>query len=240
MTRPARVLLWAAGAICGVLALAVLWFAAMMSGGFDDLLSGEGPKATDKKVVAALDKAHTVNRQELDDLLQHARFLQAGPDATAAAQRCETGQHNWKTDDAYDLSCTVTDAVLVTAGTAALHDQMLALDASLTSDPRWAGQQSMPLSRVVREYWDARGRFPAGYTPASLPTARYDDRASGSSLQLRWVVAGGRLDLGSFADQVSWRDPNGIAMTAQEVSRLVPGGDRYGLVVELSRIGFED
>lgn len=247
MSKAGRVALWVTGVMAALCAMAVLWFAAMMSGGFDDLFSGEGPKTTDEKVVAVNERAQEENQRELRSMEERHVRPALGPTsqvlATARTSRCETGQHNWKVDDSYDLRCQVSDAVMVTGRTAGLREEVLALHRSIVSDQRWAGAQSMPLSRVVGEYWDKRASFGADrpYSPSSLPQADYRSTGSDLVLHIRWADSRSRdLSLSAFGSQVRWSSTEGAPLTAAEVLRLIPAGDRYALIVELERQSFEE
>jgi hypothetical protein len=236
------------GGLIGVLVAAgagVLWFFAMLSGGWDDLI-GHGPSAKDRDVVAAIAQSHQRNQQELDELLRDvvrpAMGARVPTLATATADGCDPGQHNYKRDDSYHLLCTVGDAVLLTGTTAALHDQMLGLGRALAARPPWSGDQAFPVPRVVGQYWDVRASRPdaASYGPSDLPEARYDGDQAGLVLHLTWVDAfDPAVSLSSFTGRPRWRSAEGKPLTAAEVLDLLPAGLEYGLLVEVERTAIQ-
>jgi hypothetical protein len=245
MTRTGRVLLWVLAVLAGLVALAVLWFAAVLSGGFDDLLSGGGPKRTDNQVVKAGERAHEQAKRELGALVEQHLRQALGPQAvtlaTATTDTCETGQHNWKVDDSYDLRCSVSDAVLITGTTSALREQVLALHASLAPD--WGGPSGTSLSEVVTQYWDRRASFGADrpYRPSSLPEADYRSTDETAVLHVRWADSRSReLTLSGYGQDVQWRSAAGAPLDPAAVVGLIPAGDTYALVVEVERESFED
>ena len=129
VSRTGKVLLWVLGGVVAAAAAVVLWFVAMLAGGWDEIF-GTGPAETDKRVVAAVKQAQQHNRQELEELIERHVRPAMGPGSTtmalATAQGCDPGQHNWKRDDPFHLRCTISDAVLVTGLRPQLRDRMLA------------------------------------------------------------------------------------------------------------------
>ena len=172
--RWVRVLLWTAGTVTALLAALFLWFAAMLSGGFDDLLSPGGPAETDREVVEA-------GAQALDELAGVALPVTAA--ATADEQECEVGQHNWKVDDDFDLSCVATRTAFAPVPAAAFREQAVALHARLVQDG-WTGQYG-DIPSVLDEYLDPLA------SPGDLPPASYVRGAL--QLEVRWLSAGGRV-----------------------------------------------
>lgn len=176
--RWVRVLLWTAGTVTALVAALFLWFAAMLSGGFDDLLSPGGPVETDREVVEAGAQA----REELA-----AVPLPVTTAAVAEEQQCEVGEHNWKIDDDFDLSCVTTRTTLSPVPAPVFREQALALHEELVRDG-WTSEYG-DIPSVIREYWDVLAAE-GDYAPGDLPSTTY---ARGElRLEVRWLSAGGR------------------------------------------------
>lgn len=130
MSRGAKVVLTILGALLALGVAGVLWFVAVMSGGFDNLLDIDHPKESDSDVraarargVARLDQATAALVAELGQgtgLRQEARL-------GGRADLCDKGEHNWKTDTDYDLRCTVERKVLLLGEGARATEQLDAL-----------------------------------------------------------------------------------------------------------------
>jgi hypothetical protein len=215
----------------------------MLSGGWDELFGGSGPKASDPEVVAAVTHGGEENEQELAALVDGYVRRSLGPGtavvARARGQPCDPGQHNFKRDDPYHLFCTVSDAVIVTGATAAFKDDMLRLARSLAADPTWAGEQTWPVTRVISEYWSPRSAD--GYfAPSNLPDARYDD-GSAHHLHIGWVD---RFDLGlglpSMDATPQWRTADGEPVDSAVLLERLPAWDGYAMVLEVERTAFEE
>lgn len=159
-----RVLLWALALTATLVTAAFVWLAAMLAGGLDDLLSPEGPTQDDAVVVQSGERAQRALAAEP---------LPVAPAVAVAEQRrCEEGQHNWKIDTDYDLSCVAfRTTVSPGGGLPAFRTEALALHQRLVAEG-WTGQD-LDLPLVVTAYWDRRATFRAGYSPADLPTAGY-------------------------------------------------------------------
>lgn len=230
LPRWAKVLLWVAGGVTTLAAAGGLWLAAMLSGGLDDLLDRPGPYATDPKVVAARDRLTPVNQRELREVPAQGSVV-----ATASGARCEEGVHDWKRDDPYDLSCNLTDAIVLAGDLDGFREDMLRLDAALVAAGWTHG--SLSVGRVVTEYWDARR---TDYAPNDLPGVQYDTVGYEKALRIRWTDATApAAELGSFSSDVQWRDAAGRPIPARRAAELV-GAGRYGVVVELERRYFEE
>lgn len=117
-------------------AAVVLWFVAVMSGGFDNLLDWHHPTRSSHEVVRARNEAvPRVDRaaNDLADRLSQAAGLEvSGVDGVG--EWCEEGQHNFKIDNDYDLLCTATHAVLLTGPADRARTQAEALVAALAAD----------------------------------------------------------------------------------------------------------
>ena len=128
--RTRRVLLWGAGITAALLlagAAVVLTFAVQFSGGWDDALNFSKAQPGDPEVVAARQSAAAVvdaeitqvSRQVVGPAMTTARVAlpavtrvpaapwTGGPDGgdRVTGSYCAIGQHNWKRDDPYDVSC---------------------------------------------------------------------------------------------------------------------------------------
>lgn len=216
-----RVLLWVLGTVAVTVAALVLWFAAMLSGGWDDLLSPGGPTEDDAEVVAA-------GEQSLEELAD-VRLPVSPVAAVAQQQSCHAGQHNWKIDDEYDLSCVATRTTLSPGDVPAFREQALALHEQLVADG-WTGDYAA-VPAVLQDYWDVLSSDRA-YSPGDLPSAQY---VRGElRLEVRWLSAGGR-----FPSEPSL---SGAAYTAPDGAPVDPRGlvsaEQYAVSLAVSTESF--
>ena len=107
LTKRVRIVLWIVGGVAAVIGGFVLWLAASLSGGLDNLLDLSHPTADSREVRAAAASARPRNEALLQQLLPRT------PYATAVGDDCATGQHNWMVDDPYDLHCHLSDGALI-------------------------------------------------------------------------------------------------------------------------------
>lgn len=237
-----RVLLGVIGLLVLLAVGAVVWFVAMLSGGVDDLFSGPGPAEDDARVVAARDASEPA----LDAALEEVRALAGtgAPAATRSRWSCAVGQHNWKIDDPYDLSCRREDAVVVAGGpTATFRADMLALHDALVA----AGWESTwsPLTDVVEEYWD--GPDPGSTAddggptyPQGLPAASYT--RAGVTVEIEWLQPERVRETGipdAYAESWPWLSPEGGPLAAATLAAALPA-DSYGLWLTASTTYFEE
>ena len=224
----AKVVLWVAAGATALFGAFALWLAAMFSGGLDDLLDRPGPYVMDTEVVAARDRVRPENQRDLREVAVPGAVV-----ATATGSRCEEGIHDWKRDDPYDLSCNLSDAVLVAGDLSELRADMQRLAASAAGSG-WTSS-GLGVERVMTEYWDAGGR-----APKDLPQARYDTEGYEKALVISWPDSTAQAaELGSFTSDVQWRDATGAQISARRAAELV-GVGRYGVIVEMERGYFEE
>jgi hypothetical protein len=235
MSRGARVGLSLLGTVLVLGVAGVLWFVAVLSGGFDDLFDVSHPKESSSEVRAARERGSA--RLEVDTV---AFVAQAGA-ATGLRHRqgvesradfCDEGQHNWKTDTDYDLLCTAERRVLLLGVAADAQAQVGALAAWL----------------------DGQGYHPAygeGVRFTRDPGAAVDDGDLGQAVT--YVGPGSRrLEVELLAhDSPLYRlaflgDPRrpltvdgSVVDDSFAPSRLV-GPDAFGVLVTLSVTSFED
>lgn len=218
--------------------LAVVWFVAMLSGGLDDLFDMHTPSPDDAAVI----EAHAAAGERTAAALDELRTAAGDPAVLASASDadCREGQHNWKIDDPYDLTCSRHDVVLVPGGTLdAFRDEMVALDAALLAagwEPSWSS-----MSEVLSGYWDNREGILAnnpGWTyPARIPDALY--LREGLTLAVSWVQPGSDSAGGlEYRDDVRWTTPDGDSLRVSEVPALVTGD--YGTALAVSVTYFEE
>ncbi len=152
--RARRILRWALGItlvvlLAGVALLVTIY--AQISGGWDEVLDRSHPEATDPQVVAARQAAGGRLDSEVERLvasvvvpsLSGARVAQPGavgagvredPAAPLGSGGCETGEHNWKIDDPYDLACTEVRRTVLAASSEDVRSQLVALNSALHAD----------------------------------------------------------------------------------------------------------
>lgn len=235
----ARVLLWVAGALLLGAVAVVVWFVAMLSGGLDDLLGGPGPREDDARVVEAGEVARAKLAAEADDLLG----LTGGgePVATAEASRCQEGQHNWKIDDPYDLSCSRDHTAIVVGGPATtFREDMVDLDAALVRAGWVPASSSIP--EVLEGYWDGRDSIlegnPGWTYPHRMPSAGYTRDDMGLSVD--WLEAASLADDDSLdRSDLRWVTPAGDRVDSDDVAALLPT-EGYGIRLRLSTGYFEE
>jgi hypothetical protein len=223
----AKVLLWLATSVVVVVGAGLLWFAAMLSGGFDDLFSLPGPEEGDRTVVQA--RAAEVERLQSDSrvLVTGVASPVLGPDpvATGTTGSCRVGQHNWKIDDSFDLLCTDAHLAVVRGGdTAAFRGRAVALHERLLAEG-WEPASHSPglperssIAWVLSEYWDpSDGRT----SPSRLPAADYVRGRDG--LTLEWLAAGDGDAGGYLAGDALLTTTDGSTLPAGRAGLLVPG-----------------
>jgi hypothetical protein len=249
LPRWAKFLLWAAAALAAVFAAGVLWFMAMISGGFDDLFNSAGPFEGDTRVVVARDRTHQINDAELRQIVEGPVRAATGTRpsivATARSNWCETGQHDWKRDDSYDLRCGLGDAVLIVGDKDSFREDMVTLHDALITDGTWTPDSHLTLPSVMTDYWDERVNMTRNrsrpYTVTDLPPVTYAGVGHATRLSFDWSDgAAPSVRLPSFTDSVQWQTPAGLPLMPVEVDALITDPQRYGLVIELERDYFDE
>ena len=99
---------------------------------------------------------------------------------TAVRDSCETGQHNWKIDDPYDVRCTIA---VHTAYRVSGEDFRTAADQVTNAFPDCPDSDA---EATLRDYWDKlKGtqtrNFEQPYRPDYLPSYRLDCDQSGTN-----------------------------------------------------------
>ncbi len=233
-----------AGAVVAVVLVVVFitWWSAMTPDG----ARGDGrPQPGDARVVAARQAATprtaAVLREALDGPV--ASTLPATALAAAQTSSCLEGQHNWKVQNDVDLTCTLTDAVLVDGGAlATFGDDMTALhDAFLAAEWTATGTQDLPA--LLTGYWDDRERIlrdnPGFAYPADMPGAEYAG-PDGATVTIGWEQQRPGADAGTpEVPRIAWTAPDGSAVTDDDLAAMVPDG-RYALVVTTSHTYFAE
>lgn len=243
MSRRARWMLMGLAAAVSVLLLGAGLFYVSLLGGFDELWKGQRPQETDPEVVAARERASADLRVSGQLLARTAQASTSGTRLATGEVRspCSVGQHNWKIDDPYDLSCDLGRLEIVASpSAAAFREHMVALDAALTADG-WAPEGAFGMARVLRDYWDDRASFSSSYGVDNLPAATYSrgswpDR---QTLGVRWAS----LDSDSYAisyvrDGLDLESVKGGATTIAEVLVAIPP-QGYAVVLTESVTYFE-
>lgn len=223
----------AAAVVLGGLLVVAFWIA-MTVGLFD----GIGRPSPDSPAVAA---ARRDAQNQLDDRLQQAldgsvRQVMGGEVlATGEEDRCTPGQNNWKVHQGYQLSCTLTKAIVVTGGPiGTFREDMQRLDSALGADG-WEPSGAMTMARVLSEYWDSRDSVHAqgaSFTyPTDLPAAGY--QTDSTRLSVEWAQRGVAV-FGPWPYPIDdpWVGPEGAMLGNGEVTAAVPA-DHYALVVSL-------
>lgn len=240
----AKVILWAGGTAAGLTLMVVLWLAAMFSGGLDDLLDRPGPFAEDARVVAAHDEAAATNSESVAAAVEVVSgAVDPGTGlASATTSSCTQGQHNWKTDDGYDLACTLSGAALLQAGTSeSFRDDMLALDGRLL-DAGWTAQDAQGMTALLDEYWaDRAGILDANRDvtyPAHMPGPGYV--RGGEWLAVSWAQPGaGGLGGYEYAGETRWTAADGRVLDGDATPDLLAPGT-YGVVLVVGREYFRE
>lgn len=224
-------------AVAGFVAFLV-WLWLSFSGGLDDVLDRDNPSEGDPEVVAAEERA----RVEVDEVLAEVRAAMAealGADAAEVGGGtgrlpCREGQHNFKVDDDFDLSCTLV-------GVSALGAPSVAEDATTTravdAALREAGwQRSSPL-----DLEQALARVEPDDPSPDLPPLRYSRRDGGRS----WQITVDEADLSSMTYELihfgrnDLRDASGRPVTVEQLVGEMPR-DGYAVVVGVSVEYFRD
>lgn len=212
-------------------------------GGVDELFGGEPPREDDPRVQSAQAEAAErldASGRALGELTRRsmqspAQVLGGGP----VGPSCQQGQHNWKIDDDYDLSCRLTQVTVVAVeDRSRFHADTAALAAALEEE--W-GEDTFGLGRVLDEYWEPRHgsgqvEVPApgtdGYSMEDLPPGRYTDAGEGShTLEVGWAEPTSPAHQVTYAvEDVDLTTPDGRPVTPAELVRLIPGGG-YAVVI---------
>lgn len=180
----AKALLWTSGVLTVSTVAVVLWLLSVLSGGLDDLLAS-GPARNDPQVEQARTAAAPVVASAAADLTTALPLRGTG--LRADADQCETGQHNWKIDDDWDLDCSLVRTDVLVADRADLTAFAARVDAQLV-DAGWT-----PVTSLVE---GLRGR-----TPEALYTrgGTLEQRAAGvTTLSLRLAERPASGDFSSY------------------------------------------
>lgn len=234
LPRWAKVVIGVVVAVVVLLAVAVVWFLAMLSGGIDDLFSTGGPSPDDKRVVEAREAHAELLATALDEVVSGRAVVASADDAS-----CREGQHNWKIDDPYDLSCSQRRIALVEGGDLdAFRADMEALDEALVADGWVSGWSSM--DEVLTSYWDQRDDIldrNAGWDyPARMPGAGYE--RDGVQLSVSWVQPGQDSAAGTeHSDGVRWTTASGERVPPSVLPTRVDGA--YATALSVSGTYFE-
>lgn len=239
-----------------VAALGVVWLWLALGGA--QVFAGEPPREGDPEVVAAeratVDPLVAQMEEDTAEVVVPVLGEQAAPLGRGLTRMpCVQGQHNWKVDDDFDLSCEVQAVEVVGLESRAdFRAEMTRLDAALLADG-WTASEHNEMSWVLTDYWDvlgppgdggpgqARGASPqlGDYSMQNLPSARYhrhSEWGGGSRrdvLEVGWVERRSGPDGVSFYDDwTRWQDPDGRDVEQRELVRTVP---RRGYAVVLTR-----
>jgi hypothetical protein len=176
---------WAKALITAVVVTALafaLFVAAVVvsfSGGLDDVLDVRNPSPDSGSVRTARAEAVPRVAELASDLADGAPLADSG--IRVERDECETGQHNWKVDDDFDLRCTASTAVVLSGNdVAAVRDAVAARLADwdradgYDADARWTrgGDPRTGEGREVTVALVEPG--PAGLLPYQL--GAYDGR----------------------------------------------------------------
>lgn len=231
----AKVVLGVVATLVVLVVGAVVWFLAMLNGGLDDLLDLGGPSPDDKRVVDAREAHAEVLAAVLGEVVADRDVV-----ATTQDDGCREGQHNWKIDDPYDLSCSQRTVALVQGGAVdGFRADMEALDAALVADGWEADWSSM--DEVLTGYWDRREDVldhNSGWDyPARMPSAGYV--RDGVSLSVSWVQPGQDSAAGTeYSDELPWTTPSGERVPPSVLPSHVPDGT-YATALSVSGTYFE-
>lgn len=236
--KPSRTHRWPAwarwllgvGGVVVVLSLAfALWLAASFSGGLDDLLDFRHPSADDGRVVRAGESAvRELERTVPETVVALTLAVPAlGPViATTTATACHEGQHNFKIDDPYDLSCTARHVSALAPPYATARDQIAALHAALLAD-RWTTEGVGPRQVLTTG-------LGAGRVEGHLASYRRD----GDRLVVTAATQGGYGEF-ELTQLPAFRTPDGREVPGDQLTRTVPVGG-YTLLIDVGRVYFEE
>jgi hypothetical protein len=208
---------------------------------------GQPPTEDDPEVRARLDELAVAAEDDAGSATTLAlAALPAGAEvvATRSYRSCVQGQHNWKRDDPFDLSCHVGHVVVVGVPTAATFEADMAtldrvlLDAGFT-DRRSPQDESDGLAHVAAHYFDlfgsARGGTDDGeratYGPQDLPPAHYHATADDRDLTISFTGP----DDGFLAVQdFRYEGVDGATMDSEDLQAAL-AGRAYALRVGVER-----
>ncbi|MFP5218439.1 MAG: hypothetical protein ACLGIG_01700 [Actinomycetes bacterium] len=241
-----RILLLALLTTGVVVAAGLLWLAAVLSGGIDDLLSFSRPSVDDARVVEARERTRAGLDEEraalVDDVVEPVLGTSAVV-ATGAGGHCEVGQHNWKVDDPFDLSCEELSAAVVVGDERAFREQVLAVHDRLAAAgwrPSYehAGTDQSTLAARLRDYWDDRESLGREvYAPADLPSAEYV--RNGQRLQVEWVGPAGDSSVAFPLFDIELTTPAG-ARVANDGAGLLMSSGGWGAALVLYDTSFQE
>lgn len=137
-------------------------------------LASCGERPTAREVQVDHEEAAQAAQQEIESALASLDTV-GEPMGTAVRDSCETGQHNWKIDDPYDVRCTIA---VHTAYRVTAEDFRAAADQVTDAFPACADGVSKA-EETLRDYWDElKGtdthNFDQPYRPDYLPGSRLD------------------------------------------------------------------
>jgi len=228
MSRTTRIMLAGIAATLTILVVSVgLVYASIMNGGLDNLFARDRPQESDPEVVAARGEASETVVAEGTALAAQVGSLLGGSSQHLAwgevSEPCRVGQHNWKINDSFDLSCTLDRLEVVSVpDQRTFRAQMMALDASLRSDGWLAQYQG--IDWVMSDYWDRRDSFGSNYSVHNLPMVTYE-RGYGDTrrlLKVGWADASADPWRIAFEEYATISGGNGGPMTAADVVAGIP------------------
>lgn len=159
--------------------------------------------------------------------------------ATADDEACAEGQHNWKIDDPYDVTCTATSSVIVELPDGAGLDELQRLHRMLTEEAgAVAVFPSEGLAAIAAEYGHGIGRWddrpgldgdPVPYGIEHFPGASY--RRDGLEVGIGFT---GPNDRWRHRHGTAWLAPDGTEIASSTlVESLQP--DRVAVIVAVHR-----
>lgn len=248
MATVVRVVLAAFLGFVLIVGLGVLLLWVDLSGGWDDAFRFDRPEDGDPEVVAAQEAVQgpfiEASRARTDNVVVPSLGMGATPRGSGVVRpSCLVGQHNWKVDDNFDLSCELhAIEVVAMADHVGFRADMEALDVALEADGWQPSQEwSMPMERVLADYWD--DYVDTEERPVDrLPSAQYE-RVVGEvteRLEVSWFRRGSDPNAITYYEE--WGEfhtgdgeptsPRGLMATVSE------GG--YGVVLTTTVVFFHE
>jgi hypothetical protein len=230
LPRWAKWLAGIGGVVVLVLGVLALWFAAAMSGGFDNLLDLRHPGPDDRPVVRAGEAALVEARELAAELAQAgARAADTGPVlGTTGATECDRGQHNWKIDDDYDLRCSARGLSALQLELDQLAADVAAIEVALSADGWAPTRADVPPPDLSIAVLVVGGRDVGSYV-------RGEDRLAVRVLGPRGFYAGDTR----YRELPPFRAQDGTETDAARLPEEAPPG-RCTLLFEVQRVYFDE
>lgn len=249
MATVVRVVLAALLGFVLIVGFGVLLLWVDLSGGWDDAFRFDRPEEGDPEVVEAQEAVQgpfvESSRARTDEVVVPSLGVGVMARGSGVVRpRCLVGQHNYKVDDDFDLNCELhAIEVVAMADRADFRTDMEALDVALTADGWQPSQEwSMPMERVLGDYWDDDYAHSAERPVDRLPSAQYERVVAGVAerLEVNWFRRGNDPNaITYYEERGEFHTGDGEPTSPRGLMATVSDGG-YGVVLTTTVVFFHE